>query len=161
MSGRAPFLGTTTYISSVSSSRDRRVRPARRRQQFRRRRTVLVGVVVLLGVAMAVLVKGGSGPVRVASRGERQAAALFSLPGQLVAGPDLAPGSDPSALPSDLLIADRSNNRLLIVDPTGKIVWQFPRPGDLAPGQTFLIPDDAFFTPNGKDIIVPRRTTPS
>ena len=28
-----------------------------------------------------------------------------------------------------------------------------PRPGDLAPGQTFLQPDDAFFSPDGKSII--------
>jgi len=52
-----------------------------------------------------------------------------------------------------VLIADRNNNRLLIVDPQGAIVWQFPQPGNLAPGQSFLAPDDAFFTPNGKDII--------
>ncbi len=66
----------------------------------------------------------------------------------------LAPGSDPSALPADVLIADHHNNRLLIVDPQGRIRWEFPRPGDLAPGQTFLQPDDAFFSPDGKYIVV-------
>jgi hypothetical protein len=66
----------------------------------------------------------------------------------------LAPGSDPSVLPGPLLIADRSNNRLLIVDPQGRVTWRFPRPGDLAPGQTFPVPDDAFFTPDGKRIVV-------
>lgn len=65
----------------------------------------------------------------------------------------LAPGSDPSALPGDILIADHLNNRLLIVDPQGQVRWQFPRPGDLARGQTFLVPDDAFFSPDGKYII--------
>lgn len=65
----------------------------------------------------------------------------------------LQPGSDPNVLPGDLLIADKLNNRLIIVDPQGRIRWQFPRPGDLAPGQTFLIPDDAFFTPDGREII--------
>jgi N-acetylneuraminic acid mutarotase len=66
----------------------------------------------------------------------------------------LAPGSDPSVLPADVLIADHQNNRLLIVDPQGRIRWEFPRPGDLAPGQTFLEPDDAFFSPDGKYIVV-------
>lgn len=66
----------------------------------------------------------------------------------------LAPHSDPSVLPGDILIADDWNNRLLIVDPQGRIRWQFPRPGDLAPGQHFMLPDDAFFSPSGKDIIV-------
>ena len=70
------------------------------------------------------------------------------------AGPErLAPGSDPSVLPADVLIADHHNNRLLIVDPQGRIRWEFPRPGDLAPGQTFLPPDDAFFSPDGRYII--------
>jgi DNA-binding beta-propeller fold protein YncE/N-acetylneuraminic acid mutarotase len=66
----------------------------------------------------------------------------------------LTPGSDPSVLPADVLIADHKNNRLLIIDPQGHIRWEFPRPGDLAPGQTFLEPDDAFFSPDGRYIIV-------
>lgn len=77
-----------------------------------------------------------------------------STPGRgLAAGPNLAPGSNPAVLPGDVLIADEGNNRLLVVDPTGKIVWQFPRPGELAPGVTFLSPDDAFFTPSGKQVL--------
>ena len=65
----------------------------------------------------------------------------------------LKKGSDPGALPGDVLIADKLNNRLLIVDPEGRVRWQFPRPGDLRHGQSFRIPDDAFFTPDGRDII--------
>ena len=65
----------------------------------------------------------------------------------------LAPGSDPSVLPGPLLIADKLNNRLLVVDPQGRVRWQFPRPGDLKPGQTFRIPDDAFFSASGRQII--------
>ena len=65
----------------------------------------------------------------------------------------LARGSDSSALPADVLIADHLNNRLVIVDPQGRIRWSFPRPGDLAQGQTFLVPDDAFFSPDGRYIV--------
>ena len=39
------------------------------------------------------------------------------------------------------------------MDPQGRVRWQFPKPGDLARRQTFKVPDDAFFSPNGKDII--------
>lgn len=74
--------------------------------------------------------------------------------GTLCPCPNLAPGSDPSVLPSPILVADHMNNRLLIIDPDGAVAWEFPRPGDLPPGQTFLVPDDAFFTPDGKDIVV-------
>jgi len=65
----------------------------------------------------------------------------------------LAPHSDPSVLPGDILIADNWNNRLLVVDPQGRIRWRFPRRGNLARGQRFLVPDDAFFSPDGRDII--------
>jgi outer membrane protein assembly factor BamB len=64
--------------------------------------------------------------------------------------PHLAPGSDLSALPADVLIADRSNNRLLVVDPRGRIVWRFPAVG----GQSLPLPDDAFFSPDGRKIVV-------
>ncbi|MGH9063283.1 MAG: hypothetical protein ACRD0L_04795 [Acidimicrobiales bacterium] len=67
--------------------------------------------------------------------------------------PNLAPGSNPSVLPGPVLVADHLNNRLLIVDPNGTIAWEFPRPGDLRPGQSFLVPDDAFFTPDGRYIL--------
>lgn len=77
----------------------------------------------------------------------------YAATAHLQPGPYLQAGSNPSVLPSDVLIADRGNNRLIIVNPQGNIVWQFPQPGDLAPGQTWLAPDDAFFTPNGMDII--------
>ncbi len=75
---------------------------------------------------------------------------MFSTP---LTGPHLQPGSDPRVLPGPVLIADRTNNRLVVVNPQGEIVWQFPRPGDLASGQTFLVPDDAFFTPDGREIV--------
>lgn len=61
----------------------------------------------------------------------------------------LAPGSDPSVLPADVLIADRSNNRLLVVDPQGRIAWQYPRPGHGG----LPVPDDAFFSPDGRHIV--------
>lgn len=65
----------------------------------------------------------------------------------------LAPGSDPRVLPGNLLIADRANNRLLEVDPQGRVRWQFPRRGDLRRGETFRAPDDAFFTADGRRIV--------
>jgi DNA-binding beta-propeller fold protein YncE len=65
----------------------------------------------------------------------------------------LRPGSDPNVLPGPVLIADRDNNRLLEVSPTGSVLWRFPKPGDLAPGESFKLPDDAFFSPDGREIV--------
>lgn len=53
-------------------------------------------------------------------------------------------------LPGDLLIADRGNNRMLIVNPAGHIIWRYPS----RPGQRRLnFDDDTFFTPGGRSII--------
>ena len=52
----------------------------------------------------------------------------------------LAPGSDPSALPADVLIADHHNNRLLIIDPQGRIRWEFPGPATWRPARRSCSP---------------------
>jgi hypothetical protein len=62
------------------------------------------------------------------------------------------PSVKPGPVPGYVLVADRNNNRLLILSPTKKVVWQFPRPGDIKPGQSFRDPDDAFFTPGYRGI---------
>ncbi len=60
------------------------------------------------------------------------------------------PGMFRHALPGDLLIADRGNNRMLIVNPHHKVVWRFPS----RPGQPHLFfDDDTFFAPGGHRII--------
>ena len=57
-------------------------------------------------------------------------------------------------VPGYVLIADRNNDRLLIVSPAKRVVWSFPRPGDVRPGQSFHDPDDAFFTPGYREISI-------
>jgi len=54
--------------------------------------------------------------------------------------------------PGGLLIADRLNNRLLVVNDDGTIRWRFPVAGSLPPGETFSA-DDAFVTPDGKSVV--------
>jgi DNA-binding beta-propeller fold protein YncE len=58
-----------------------------------------------------------------------------------------------SRLPGYLLIADRDNNRLIVVSPSKKVVWKFPKPGEVAPGDQFAGPDDAFITPDKRHFI--------
>jgi outer membrane protein assembly factor BamB len=65
----------------------------------------------------------------------------------------LAPGSDPRVLPADVLIADEDNHRLLLVDPLGRVRWEFPS-SPAVPGQdAFGPPDDAFVSPDGRQIV--------
>ena len=77
-----------------------------------------------------------------------------------VSGPSwLAAGSDPSVLPGPVLIADGGGNRVLIIDSSGRNMWQFPRPGDLAAGQSFRAPEDAWFSPDQKQVVVASEDT--
>jgi outer membrane protein assembly factor BamB len=52
-----------------------------------------------------------------------------------------------------LLVADRGNNRLLLLDDRNRIVWKYPSPGRAAPHGGFYFPDDAFFIRHGSAII--------
>jgi len=120
------------------------VTAARRRVIMRRR--VLAATAVLAVVAALIVLVGqglGSGSA-VHGRNPRSRNPL---------GEGLWRGSDPSVLPGPVLIADRDNNRLLEVSPRGAVLWRFPEPGDLAPGQSFELPDDAFYSPDGREIV--------
>ena len=71
------------------------------------------------------------------------------LPAQRLGLPPVARGP----VPGYVLVADRNANELLIVSPSKRVVWRFPRPGDLRPGDSFNSPDDAFFAPGFRRIV--------
>ncbi len=52
-----------------------------------------------------------------------------------------------------LLIADRGNNRLLVIDPARTLEWQYPSAAMPPPPGGFYFPDDAFFFHKGTGII--------
>ena len=58
----------------------------------------------------------------------------------------------PGRFGAGLLIADRGNGRLLIVNEAKAILWSFPGPQGLPRGQRFSA-DDAFLAPDGKTIV--------
>jgi hypothetical protein len=60
---------------------------------------------------------------------------------------------DPEPFSGRLLIADRGNNRLLLVTADRKIVWKYPSKGRRAPKGGFYFPDDAFFIHHDRGII--------
>jgi DNA-binding beta-propeller fold protein YncE len=126
---------------------------------MRRRAVALAVPVAVIAVVMAASGRGND-PSRTAREGAAAAHEQgVSDPGgrresAARAGRNLRPGSNPSVLPGPVLIADRDNNRLLEVSPDGRVLWRFPRPGDLYPGQTFNLPDDAFFSPDGRQVVV-------
>jgi len=56
-------------------------------------------------------------------------------------------------LPGALLIADRGNDRMLLVDPQHRVLWRFPTARDLARGTRVYFNDDGFVEPGGKAIV--------
>jgi hypothetical protein len=55
--------------------------------------------------------------------------------------------------PGRLLIADRGNDRLLLVDAAKHVLWRYPSPSAPAPAGGFYFPDDAFFVDGGRAIL--------
>jgi hypothetical protein len=51
------------------------------------------------------------------------------------------------------MIADRGNNRLLVVNAGKRVLWRYPSAAHPAPPGGFYFPDDAFFTDHGTGII--------
>jgi hypothetical protein len=59
----------------------------------------------------------------------------------------------PGPLPGGLLIADRGNDRMLLVDPRKRWLWYFPNASDRARGVHIFFDDDTFVEPGGKAIV--------
>lgn len=126
-------------------------RKVSRARLMARRAGAIVVLLVVVGIGLAVAERG-RGPASHHAAGPEGAS---SRPPAVATGSvvNLAAGSDPSVLPGPVLIADSENSRLIEVSPTGHVLWVFPRRGDLAPGQTFRTPDDAFFAADGRRVI--------
>jgi len=58
----------------------------------------------------------------------------------------------PRPLPGYLLIADRGNDRMLLVDGAKHVLWRYPRPGS-PPQMPFRFDDDTFFGPVADRIV--------
>jgi outer membrane protein assembly factor BamB len=68
------------------------------------------------------------------------------------AAPRPKPLDPPPPIPGYLLIADRGNDRMLLVDAKKRIFWRYPRPGT-SPAMPFRFDDDTFFGPSHTEII--------
>jgi hypothetical protein len=130
-------------------------------ERRRRQRQALITLVALAAMAPAAGGCGGSGAPRADTATHSHTTAGRIAPSARATGPgvtarrllSLPTLSGGSALPGYLMIADRDNNRVIVVSPDHRVVWRFPAPGDLARGQQFAGPDDAFLTPSGRAII--------
>jgi outer membrane protein assembly factor BamB len=63
------------------------------------------------------------------------------------------PGAGSPYYGDQLLVADRGNDRLLLLDDTGKTIWTYPSKTAPPPPGGFYFPDDAFFIRHGTAIL--------
>jgi outer membrane protein assembly factor BamB len=100
----------------------------------------------------AVVSGGPLAPVAVGGR-----AALWNPKNVVDPQPGTAPAYEAASrlagMPGYLLIADRGNNRILVVDPQHKIVFKYPTAADLAMGRRLFYNDDTFVEPGGQALI--------
>ncbi|HEU4979129.1 MAG TPA: hypothetical protein VFT42_09570 [Solirubrobacteraceae bacterium] len=68
-------------------------------------------------------------------------------------GADYAAASKLRGLPGYLLIADRGNNRILVVNARRHRVFEYPTRHDLALGRRLFFNDDTFVEPGGRALI--------
>jgi hypothetical protein len=97
--------------------------------------------------------RGGSQPTGHRPTGHQPTSRHVPSADPVLARLGLPPIHTSSPLPGYLMIADRDNNRIIVVDPQKRIVWRFPTPGALRHGQRFAGPDDAFLSADHRDII--------
>lgn len=117
------------------------VRDERRRRQAARRRRLNR---TLLVIAVAAVV-GTSGGIILATSG--------GSPHRKAALPHPRPPRRKPALPGALLIADRGNNRILLVNAARKTLWLFPTRRDLNRGVHLNYNDDAFVAADGRHVV--------
>jgi hypothetical protein len=113
----------------------------RRAAAARRRRRTVVRLAIVLCVAIVL----AAGLVTAGGRGRRGAPPPRAAVARAVV---LHP---PPPIPGYLLIADRGNNRMLLVDGRKRIYWRYP--GAVARAMPFRFDDDTFFGPRYDRII--------
>lgn len=108
----------------------------------RRWRAAIVGVLAVTVVAAHYLGTHGHKTPSAITNGIPTSARLDSAP---VIDP-------PGPIPGYLLIADRGNNRVLLVDSRKRVLWRYPPAGHAA-AAPFRFDDDAFFSPGFTRVI--------
>ncbi|MHB8470951.1 MAG: outer membrane protein assembly factor BamB family protein [Gaiellaceae bacterium] len=117
-----------------------------RRNRRPGRLLLLAGVLVAGGLAV-VLTRGSSTTPRALPPSVAPGAFFASSAAHIAAVHALAP------LPGALLIADRGNNRFILVTAGRRTLWFFPNARDLARGIHLNFNDDGFVEPGGHAIV--------
>src|SRR5882672_6868689 len=120
------------------------LRRAERRRRVRKRRlttvSVLLAFATVAGIGVAV------------RHGRQRAVAGNAVTSSHAAHRQIAKLAPPGPIPGYLLIADRGNNRMLLVDSAKHSFWEYPAP-EAPAAMPFRFDDDTFFGPKIDRII--------
>jgi len=117
-----------------------------------RRLVIAVAVVALAcGGVAAVLSGRGDDPSASTRSVPASSAPMTTAPASTAAVPP-ARRRAPAPFPGFLLVADRGNDRALLLDGRKRILWRYPRPGR-SPAMPFRYDDDTFFGPGYGTIV--------
>ncbi len=156
LGGRVFILGGD--LNGTASDRVWRFDPATRRASPAGRLPVAVSGGAAATVGSSAYLVGGTGAGGAALR----TVIALNLKREVVATlATTAAKSRPAAASSRraepfagrLLIADRGNNRLIVVDSNKRCSWIYPSHIDAAPPGGFYFPDDGFFADHGRSIV--------
>ena len=95
---------------------------------------------------------GSTGPGSSASGAATEPSPATSRPPPLAIAKLPVPPKPNGPLGGYLLIADRGNDRMLLVDGAKRVLWRYPHRGRI-PSMPFAFDDDAFFTPDHRAIV--------
>jgi outer membrane protein assembly factor BamB len=141
-------LGGTLYVvggqsGPTASNRIWRFDPARR--------TLAPAGLLPSGVAYGALASVGSSAYLVGGENITTLSSVIKLSRQ--GGTREGGASQGAAFPGKMLIADRGNNRLIVVDASKHLYWTYPSATAPPPPGGFYFPDDAFFVKGGTMIM--------
>lgn len=161
---------------------ERRAAAKRARVYRQRRVAAIIFAIGAFALVMLAITAGGSSHSRT-DRDPRKARAAHARPkpAPIIPGGPLAPastgglaalwaprnvvGTQPGTtgayerasrlkgLPGYLLVADRGNNRILILNPSRHVVFHYPDAADLSAGRHLYFNDDTFVEPGGQSLI--------
>ncbi len=117
------------------------------------RRTLIAGRLQVPVSHAGIAVVGDHAWVIGGESGGSQVGAVQMMTPNAAFGTAGAPGAGSPYFGGRLLIADRGNNRLLLLDSSDRVVWRFPSSSSGRDRIGFVYPDDAFFIHHGTAII--------
>jgi len=127
-------------VHSPEEIRQRRAADKAARKRAGRQRLGVLFVAVAVIVVIIVLATGGGGGGKSPGSTSPHASPIAALG----TGPSYLASGSSTALASNILIADRSNHRLVVVSPKGQQIWSSPIDS----------PSDAYISGSGRSITV-------